>query len=87
MDHKTKYSTTNGSTPVDKINIWFALEIKKLLITEAVEQYMNTVTGCQVMDTGLVNTLTTQPPTEPVQGFLCYNYYYPYHHIVIILKH
>lgn len=30
---------------------------------------MNTVSGCQVMDTGLVNTLSTQPPTEPVQGF------------------
>jgi hypothetical protein len=37
MDHKTQYSTINGSTAVDKINIWFALRIKKLLITEAVE--------------------------------------------------
>jgi len=33
MEHVTQYSTTNGSTP----NIWFALRIKKLLITEAME--------------------------------------------------
>jgi hypothetical protein len=37
MGHKTQYSTTNGSTPVDRINMWFALRIKKLLITEAVQ--------------------------------------------------
>lgn len=30
---------------------------------------MNTAAGCQVMDTGMVNTLTTQPPTEQLQGF------------------
>jgi len=32
MEHVTQYSTTNESAP----NIWFALRIKKLLITEAV---------------------------------------------------
>jgi hypothetical protein len=37
MKHITQYSRTNGSTPVDKINIWFALIIKKLQIIEAVE--------------------------------------------------
>jgi hypothetical protein len=37
MEHVTQYSTANGSTPVDKINIWFALRIKKLQIIEAVE--------------------------------------------------
>jgi len=30
---------------------------------------MNIVAGCQVMDTGLVNTVTTQLPTERVAGF------------------
>jgi len=37
MEHKTQYSTTNGSTPVDKINILFALRIKKLQSIEGVE--------------------------------------------------
>jgi hypothetical protein len=30
---------------------------------------MNIVAGCQVIDTGLVNTVTTQLPTEQVAGF------------------
>ena len=30
---------------------------------------MNIVAGCQVMDTGQVNTVTTQFPTERVAGF------------------
>jgi hypothetical protein len=65
----TQNSTTNGSTPVDKTNIWFGLRMKKLLLTKAVEQCMNIMAGCQVMDMGLVNTLTSQHPTELVPGF------------------